>query len=111
MEISAGSPMVAVGSLSGEGTAKVTVVPPRISWQQPGECIHAAVVNANARRTTAGARKPSRSITTAGYSQGAQRLLKSSTSVKWRTHSLAEEPFDAAVPLVDPVDTCRNRSS
>ena len=29
---------------------------------QPGECIHAAVVSANARRTTAGARKPSRSI-------------------------------------------------
>ena len=29
---------------------------------QPGECIHAAGVSANARRTTAGARKPSRSI-------------------------------------------------
>ena len=29
---------------------------------QPGECIHAAVVSANVRRTTAGARKPSRSI-------------------------------------------------
>ena len=29
---------------------------------QAGECIHAAVVSANARRTTAGARKPSRSI-------------------------------------------------
>ncbi len=29
---------------------------------QPGECIHAAVVSATARRTTAGARKPSRSI-------------------------------------------------
>ena len=29
---------------------------------QPGECIHAAGVSAHARRTTAGARKPSRSI-------------------------------------------------
>ena len=29
---------------------------------QPGECIHAAGVSANARRTTAGAQKPSRSI-------------------------------------------------
>ena len=29
---------------------------------QPGECIHAAGVSATARRTTAGARKPSRSI-------------------------------------------------
>ena len=29
---------------------------------QPGECIHAAGVSASARRTTAGARKPSRSI-------------------------------------------------
>ena len=29
---------------------------------QPGECNHAAGVSANARRTTAGARKPSRSI-------------------------------------------------
>ena len=28
----------------------------------PGECIHAAGVSASARRTTAGARKPSRSI-------------------------------------------------
>ena len=29
---------------------------------QPGECNHAAGVSANARRATAGARKPSRSI-------------------------------------------------
>jgi len=29
---------------------------------QPGECNHAAGVSANVRRTTAGARKPSRSI-------------------------------------------------